>query len=97
MGLARNLVGCGSGYSFISSHAANHFGLAIIIGSIFKSKWTWVKPTLVIWAAVICYAQVYVGVHYPLDVIGGAIIGILIGKFTFTLHEKFNSLKNVQY
>jgi undecaprenyl-diphosphatase len=56
-----------------------------------------VKPALVIWASVICYAQVYVGVHYPFDVIGGAIIGILIGKFTFALHEKFNSLKNVQH
>jgi undecaprenyl-diphosphatase len=97
MGMARNIVGCGSGYSFVSSHAANHFGMAIIIGSIFKQKWPWVKSAFIIWATVICYAQVYVGVHYPLDVICGAIIGILIGKFTFALHEKFNSLKNVQH
>ena len=88
---------CSGGYSFTSSHATNHFGVAtflfITLGRFF-GNW---KYLLFFWAALICYAQVYVGVHYPLDVICGAIIGILIGKFTFALHEKFNTLKNVQH
>lgn len=92
MGLARNIVGCGSGYSFVSSHAANHFGMAIIIGSIFKQKWPWVKSAFIIWASVICYAQVYVGVHYPLDVLFGALLGFAIGHFVCWAYQKSDPL-----
>ncbi len=93
----RNLVGCGSGYSFVSSHAANHFGIAVFLSSIFKNKWPWTKYAFLFWAFSICYAQVYVGVHYPLDVLTGGILGAFIGKIVFYFHERFNSLKNVQY
>ncbi len=75
----RGIVGCGGKYSFPSSHASNHFGLATFwfysIRLITGSKWS----LLWVWAALISFAQVYVGVHFPLDVTGGAIFGILIG------------------
>lgn len=65
--------------SFTSSHATNHFALAtffyMTLHPFFKS---WGK-LFFLWAALISYAQVYVGVHYPLDVISGAIIGIMFG------------------
>ncbi len=73
------IVHCGSGYSFTSSHATNHFALAtfliLTLGAVFK----WIRIPLLLWAATISIAQVYVGVHYPLDIIGGALLGTLIG------------------
>ena len=65
--------------SFTSSHAANHFGLAVFFYcSLSKQvgKWAWL---FIVWATAICYAQVYVGVHYPLDVVCGGVIGIVFG------------------
>ena len=76
------LVQCGSGYSFPSTHATNHFALAFfIIFSLHRPyKWVWIPAIL--WAFIISYSQIYVGVHYPLDVLCGALLGILIGTFT---------------
>lgn len=76
----RQLVGCGSGYSFPSSHAANHFAFAIFFAILFRNKWLLFGGLL--WAAIISFAQIYVGVHYPLDILGGAVLGILIGLLT---------------
>lgn len=70
---------CGAGYSFVSNHAANHFGMAtffiVTCRHIFK-KWVWIA---FVWAAAIAYAQVYVGIHYPLDVFCGALLGLAFG------------------
>ncbi|MBK8564271.1 MAG: phosphatase PAP2 family protein [Saprospiraceae bacterium] len=81
-------VPCGSGYSFPSSHATNHFAIAtyllLLLGKLFK----WVKLPLLLWATFIAFAQVYVGVHYPFDVIGGALLGILIGWGMYLLFTK---------
>ena len=72
-------VDCGSGYSFTSSHATNHFALAIYLSIFFGGFAPWIRPALLVWAFVIAYAQVYVGVHYPGDVLAGGILGSLIG------------------
>lgn len=76
-----NIIACGSGFSFVSSHAANHFALAVFLGLIFNKKIKWLLPVLLFWAAVICFAQVYVAYHYPADVAIGAIVGIIPGIF----------------
>lgn len=82
------LKNCSGGSSFISNHAANHFGLAtfffITTQSFFK-KWAAVG---FIWAALVAYSQVYVGVHYPLDVLAGALLGLILGTLTATLFNK---------
>ena len=70
-------VRCGRGYSFTSSHATNHFAIALFFAMVFSKRWIYL--TLIAWAASISFAQVYVGVHYPLDVISGTILGSLIG------------------
>ena len=79
---------CPVGYSFTSSHAANHFGMAAFFffttRKIFK-KWAWVG---FLWAFVVSYSQVYVGVHYPFDILGGAAIGVLFGSFMAMFFNK---------
>lgn len=80
----RLLVGCGGGYSFISAHATNHFAIAVFMSAWFKSI-NWFFPASLIWAAAIAFSQVYVGVHYPFDVICGAALGILLGRIATQL------------
>lgn len=70
---------CGSGYSFTSSHAANHFGIALFISGLFGGLRRWIRPAVLLWATLIALSQVYVGVHYPGDVLGGALVGTLVG------------------
>ncbi len=79
---------CSGGYSFPSSHATNHFGFAIFLfltlGQVIK-KWKWV---FIAWAASVCYGQVYVGVHYPVDVLSGAALGCCLGYVTGWFYNK---------
>ena len=79
------IVACGSGKSFVSSHATNHFAIAIYLGMLLKVLLAAPLALLLFWAASISYCQVYVGVHYPRDVFAGAILGLLIGSFVFWL------------
>lgn len=72
-------VACGGGYSFPSSHATNHFAVAVFVLLSLGRRYSWIKLPLLLWAASIAYGQVYVGVHYPLDVSFGALLGSLIG------------------
>lgn len=76
-----------SSYSFTSSHAANHFTLATYLYLTLKPYFKQYAYLFFLWASLICYAQIYVGVHYPFDVLCGAILGIIIGalfNFIFT-------------
>jgi len=73
---------CSGGYSFTSNHAANHFGLATFFYlTMNKSIRRWAYLGF-LWAFLIVWAQIYVGVHYPLDVLGGTILGVLAGLLT---------------
>lgn len=81
-------VPCGSGYSFPSSHATNHFAIAVFLIGAFYQRWKGILPWALLWAAAICFAQVYVGVHYPIDVFCGAILGCLIGWLTSYIYQK---------
>jgi len=72
-------VPCGSGYSFTSSHAANHFAVALFLIGVFGDLNRWIRPSLLLWAGSIALSQVYVGVHYPGDVLCGGLLGSLIG------------------
>ena len=85
---------CGK-YGFVSSHAANTFGFAVLAGGILKQHLKWISPALMTWALVVSYSRIYIGVHYPLDVICGALFGILIGKLLLRVAEKRMELLNV--
>lgn len=73
------LVPCGSGLSFPSSHATNHFAMGIFSAVTLRKKVRWIWPVAILWALSIGYAQVYVGVHFPGDVLVGGLLGTLIG------------------
>ncbi|WP_346237831.1 phosphatase PAP2 family protein [Niabella insulamsoli] len=78
-GMVRLVLGrCSGGFSFVSNHAINHFGIAAFVFITFRNffNYSWL---LFAWAAIIGFAQIYVGVHYPFDVLFGAALGILLG------------------
>lgn len=82
------LVPCGGGYSFMSSHASNHMAIAVFMFLLLlyrKNKWRYVW---ILWALIIGFAQIYVGVHYPTDVLLGFIYGGLIGWGMYVFFEK---------
>lgn len=85
-------VRCGYGYSFTSSHATNHSSMAtflfIVFGAVFR-KWKWLLP---FWAISIGIAQIYVGVHYPLDVLVGWILGTAVGYVWAKLFNNYVGL-----
>ncbi len=79
---------CGGNFGFTSNHAANHFGMAtfiLVTLRFYFKKWVWLAY---LWAALIGYAQVYVGVHYPFDILGGALIGFGYGWLLGTFFNK---------
>lgn len=84
----RPLVRCGSGYSFTSSHATNHFALSYFLFATVGFQFKKIRGWLIAWASSVAYAQVYVGVHYPMDVFSGMILGILIAKIFVWMYEK---------
>ena len=79
------LVNCGPAYSLPSAHAANHFAISTFLAFALPSKTKWMVRLLYGWAAMVAFAQVYVGVHYPLDVLTGALLGCIIGYWIAVL------------
>lgn len=79
---------CSSGYSFTSNHAANHFGMATFFFLTMRPVLRRWAATGLVWAALISFAQVYVGVHYPFDILGGMVIGVIFGTVTGQVFNK---------
>lgn len=81
----RVLVDKGGLYGFVSGHASNTVALVSIIFFTFPKLKRWFKDVLIIWAVVICYSRIYVGKHFPLDVIFGSLLGFIIAYIVFKL------------
>jgi len=75
---------CGGRFGFISSHAANSFGVAVLV-SLWLRKW-WSTAVMLTWALLIAYSRIYLGVHYPGDVLAGAIWGAGCGWLVYSLY-----------
>jgi undecaprenyl-diphosphatase len=76
---------CGGMYGFVSSHAANCFYAATISSLLIRKRWF--SISIICWAAIISYSRIYLGVHYPGDVICGTIFGAFMGWGVFKLYE----------
>lgn len=79
----RLLVGCGGGKSFTSSHATNNFAMAVLISHFYPKARYWMLG----WASLVAFSRVYVGVHYPSDILGGALLGSLIAYVVIISYE----------
>lgn len=87
---------CGGKYGFVSSHASNTFALAVFVGSVFKKQVEWMLFTMFLWAAIVSYSRIYVGVHYPGDVLVGALLGSLIGFLIWITLRYVNNYFNLK-
>ncbi|MGB0881945.1 MAG: phosphatase PAP2 family protein [Vicingaceae bacterium] len=87
---------CGGRYGFVSSHAANSFALAIFAGLTFKNSFKMVLPIMVVWAFLVSYSRVYVGVHYPLDVFCGGVLGAIIAYLLYQVFKISNKRFNLK-
>ena len=71
----------GGQYGFVSSHAANMFGIATLICLVMRNRWMWLS--MMVWAAIVSYSRIYLGVHYPGDVLCGGIIGAIMALIVY--------------
>ena len=91
---AANLVGLihlvngysGGLFGFVSSHAANAFGFALLSSLLFRQRNYTVA--IFVWAVLIAYSRIYLGVHYPLDILGGMLVGVLSTSICFLTIKK---------
>jgi undecaprenyl-diphosphatase len=75
-------------YSFFSGHASSSFSLSTIFYLFLRKKFSFIW-LLFIWPFLFAYSRIYVGVHYPLDILAGAAVGILLGYLFFLFYSKF--------
>lgn len=76
----------GGKFGFFSSHAANTFGIAVLVSLIMRNKM--LSLVLFLWAAFESYTRIYLGVHYPLDIITGIVFGSMVGYGIYILERK---------
>ncbi len=81
---------CGGTYGFVSSHATNVFVIVSFVSLIFKNRNTTIVAVFL--GLIISYSRIYLGVHYPADIIGGITVGIFIGSVGFFISKKILSL-----
>lgn len=84
---------CGGKFGYFSAHAANHFAVAFFFASVLKPKFRYLGIFLMFWAFLVAYSRIYIGVHFPLDVVSGAVIGLVLSglsvKFFIFAQAKF--------
>ncbi len=92
--LAKNWNGeiyTGGKYGFASSHAATTFGAATFFFLLFRSTKTWIG-WLFLWASFMTYTRIYLGVHYPGDILAGGIVGVLAGISGFQIQKRLKRI-----
>lgn len=77
----------GGKFGFVSSHAANSIGLALWLCFLFRTPIF--RTTVLLWSAMACYSRIYLGVHYPGDIIGGLCVGIIVATLIYWLYRRY--------
>lgn len=80
--------GCGGRYSYFSAHASTSMALAVFFGLIFRKIYKSSLYFLILFSFLIGYSRIYIGVHFPSDVLTGFVIGVVIGYLYFKLFQK---------
>ncbi len=81
---------CGGRFGYFSAHAANSFAVATFFSILFKKQYSWLPFLLIVWALSVAYSRIYIGVHFPLDVITGISFGMLLGwLFSYLLYKLY--------
>ena len=84
---------CGGKYGFFSAHASNSFSLAIFFGLLFRNRIRYIILITLVYASFISYSRIYLGVHFPIDIIFGSLFGLFIGfsiyRFVYLKFLKF--------
>ncbi|CAZ97072.1 phosphatase PAP2 family protein [Zobellia galactanivorans] len=84
---------CGGKFGYFSAHAANSFAVAFFFTFLLKHKYAYIGVFLIPWAILVAFSRVYIGVHFPLDVLSGAVIGLffswLFSKLYIFAIEKY--------
>ena len=85
----------GGQYGFVSSHAANFFALSVLMIYMLKPllKRRWLCIFFFLWASLIAYSRMYLGVHYPADILGGAIVGVVCASVVCWINQQTNWLR----
>ncbi|MEQ6119525.1 phosphatase PAP2 family protein [Reichenbachiella sp. MALMAid0571] len=86
--LVYNIGKCGGQFGFASSHAANTFAIGTFLWLFFRKEYK-AFVLMFVWAGIVSYSRIYVGVHYPGDVLVGAFAGVFFGMGIFWLYEYF--------
>jgi len=81
--IVHNVFRKGGLHGFVSSHATNMFAIFVFTSRIFKNRNYFLL--MLFWAVIISYSRIYIGVHYPIDIIGGALLGWLLGWIFYKL------------
>jgi len=80
---------CGGKYGFVSSHAANTMALFTYILLLARNQTKWITWITLIWVMIVGYCRVYMGVHFPADIAGGWIVGVLAAFITYIIYRLF--------
>lgn len=82
---------CGGRHGYFSGHSSNSMAVAVFVGLFLRYKYKYLIFILLFWAALMAYSRVYIGVHYPLDIISGMLFGALSGFGFYKLHNYLES------
>ena len=77
----------GGQYGFVSSHAANTFAIACFLTPVLKKYNPWTAIVLFVWALISSYSRIYIGYHYPGDILCGALLGMLVGLILWKIFQ----------
>lgn len=80
---------CGGQFGFVSSHAANTFAVSVFLIKLIGKKYKYFSILILLWAFLISYSRIYLGVHYPGDIVFGALLGSILALFIYRVIVQF--------